>query len=149
MSSFKDNYSLFTVPAAWFVAFVPHVVSTLVYTANKTSPRAYQSILEKDQRVDQATKDRFTRLRGAQQNGFENLGFFAAAVVAGNLAGLPSQTLNGLSAGYVLSRVLYTAFYVSNTNPKISDIRSALWLVGIAQCITLFVKAGNALSGGA
>jgi uncharacterized MAPEG superfamily protein len=70
-------------------------------------------------------------------------------VVAGNLAGLPSQTLNGLSAGYVLSRVLYTAFYVSNTNPKISDIRSALWLVGVGQCITLFVKAGNALRGGA
>jgi hypothetical protein len=73
MSSFKDNYSLFSVqdeepgcnfifrwltikqvPAAWFVAFVPHVVSTLVYTANKTSPRAYQSILEKDQTIDQA-----------------------------------------------------------------------------------------------
>jgi uncharacterized MAPEG superfamily protein len=76
-------------------------------------------------------------------NGFENVGFFAAAVVAGNLAGLSSRTLNGLSAGYVLSRVAYTVFYVSNTNPKLSDVRSALWLVGVAQCVILFIKAGT------
>jgi uncharacterized MAPEG superfamily protein len=119
------------------------------------------SKLEKDQTIDQAvsciplssllstqtqqTKDRFTRIKGAQQNGFENLGFFAAAVVAGNLAGLSSRTLNGLSAGYVISRVAYTAVYISNTNPKWSDLRSVLWLLGIAQCITLFVEAGKAL----
>ncbi|PMD66727.1 uncharacterized protein K444DRAFT_607048 [Hyaloscypha bicolor E] len=105
------------------------------------------SVLEKDQTIDQATKDRFTRIKGAQQNGFENLGFFAAAVVAGNLAGLSSSTLNGLSAGYVVSRVVYTAVYISNTNPKFSDLRSLLWLIGIGQCITLCVKAGKALQG--
>jgi uncharacterized MAPEG superfamily protein len=93
------------------------------------------------------TKDRFTRIKGAQQNGFENLGFFAAAVVAGNLAGLSSSTLNGLSAGYVVSRVVYTAVYMNNTNPKFSDLRSLLWLIGVGQCITLFVKAGKALQG--
>jgi uncharacterized MAPEG superfamily protein len=87
------------------------------------------------------TKERFARLKGAQMNGFENVGFFAAAVVAGNLAGLSSRTLNGLSAGYVLSRVAYNVFYVSNTNPKLSDVRSALWLVGVAQCASLFIKA--------
>lgn len=94
------------------------------------------------------TKAKFTRIKGAQQNGFENLGFFAAAVVAGNLAGLSSSTLNGLSAGYVVSRVVYTAFYISNTNPKFSDLRSVLWLVGVGQCITLYFKAGWALQGG-
>ena len=38
------------------MALVPHLVSTLVYTANKTSPRAYESILQKDQTVDQAVE---------------------------------------------------------------------------------------------
>ena len=147
--------------------FVPHVYSIMYYTADKTSPRNYMSALEKDQTIDQAvcphfksgllpmaanspfqTKDRFTRIKGAQQNGFENLGFFAAAVVAGNLAGLSSSTLNGLSAGYVVSRVVYTAVYINNTNPKFSDLRSLLWLVGVGQCINLFVKAGKALQGG-
>lgn len=152
------------IPAAWFVAFVPHVYSTFYNIGNKTSPRSYMSALEKDQTIDQAvsacphlpfthshteqTKDRFARIKGAQQNGFENLGFFAAAVVAGNLAGLSSSTLNVLSAGYVVSRVVYTVIYINNTNPKWSDLRSLLWLVGVTQCIMLYVKAGNALQRG-
>jgi len=123
------------------------------------------SALEKDQTIDQAvsslslvlfpgrqthpiqTKDRFSRIKGAQQNGFENLGFFAAAVLAGNRAGLSPGTLNGLSAGYILSRVAYTVFYINNTDPKLADLRSVLWLVGVGQCMTLLIKAGNILSG--
>ena len=88
------------------------------------------------------------RINGAKQNGFENIGFFAAAVVAGNVAGLPAKTLNGLTAGYLLSRVLYTLIYINNTNPKFSDLRSIMWLVGIGQVITLYVKAGNILKSG-
>jgi uncharacterized MAPEG superfamily protein len=149
------------IPAAWFVAFVPHMHSTFYNIGNKTSPRTYMSALERDQTIDQAvsacphlpfthshteqTKDRFVCIKGAQQNGFENLGFFAAAVVARNLASLSSSTLNGLSAGYVTSRVVYTVIYINNTNPKLSNLRILLWLVGVTQCITLYVKAGNAL----
>lgn len=47
------------------------------------------------------------RAEGAQQNGFENLGIFAAGVVAGNAAGLDAGYLNALSAAYIATRVVY------------------------------------------
>ncbi|EPE29121.1 hypothetical protein GLAREA_00279 [Glarea lozoyensis ATCC 20868] len=149
MSFYGDNYSLYAVPAAWFVAFVPHVYSTTFTSRyDKTSPRTHLQEMEKDQTIDQATKDKLTRVNGAKQNGFENIGFFAAAVVAGNVAGLSATSLNGLSAGYVLSRILYTLIYINNTNPKFSDLRSVMWLVGIGQVVTLYAKAGNMLRAG-
>ena len=46
------------------------------------------STIDSNQTLDKATKDTIIRADGAQQNGFENLGFFAAAVLAGNIAGL-------------------------------------------------------------
>lgn len=38
---------------------------------------------------------------------FENLGLFAAAVVAANYAGVPNGELNTLTGAYIGSRVLY------------------------------------------
>ena len=52
-----------------------------------------------------ATKEKIVRAEGAQQNGFENLGLFAAAVVAGNIVRLDNWTLNVLSGGYLLSQL--------------------------------------------
>lgn len=86
------------------------------------------------------------RCEGAQKNGFENLGLFAAAVVAGNLAGLPAETLNVLSGGYLASRVLYNLIYVTNTSETMANVRSLTYLSGIGMIMTLFVKSGNLLS---
>lgn len=55
------------------------------------------------------------RAEGAQQNGFENIGLFAAAVVIGNVAKLDNWTLNSLSFGYLASRVLYNVIYIGGT----------------------------------
>jgi uncharacterized MAPEG superfamily protein len=49
-------------------------------------------------------------------NGFENIGLFAAAVVAGNIANLDNSTLNFWSGGYLISRVIYTYIYINNTS---------------------------------
>jgi hypothetical protein len=69
----------------------------------------------------------------------------ATAVLAGNFAELPTQTLNLLSIGYLLSRVVYNFVYIHDTTSKILGLRSLVWLVGIGQIITLYVKSGNAL----
>jgi uncharacterized MAPEG superfamily protein len=92
------------------------------------------------------TKDKIIRCEGAQQNGFESLGFFATAVLAGNFAGLPTQTLNLLSGGYLASRVVYNLIYITNTTPATANLRSVTWLAGIGQIITLYIKAGNLLN---
>jgi uncharacterized MAPEG superfamily protein len=72
-------------------------------------------------------------------NGFDNIAFFAAAVVAGNVAHLNTHTLNTLSVAYVVSRVVYNIVYVRNW-PK---SRVVSFFVGIGMCFTLFLKAGG------
>jgi uncharacterized MAPEG superfamily protein len=122
--------------------------------------------LEKDQTIDKAvsllailirsllnstlltfkqTKARILRCEGAQTNGFENLGLFATAVLAGNLAGLPAQTLNTLSGGYCLSRIVYNLIYINNTSEAMANTRTAVFLAGIGQIFTLFIQSGNVL----
>ncbi|KAH6717998.1 hypothetical protein DL95DRAFT_490546 [Leptodontidium sp. 2 PMI_412] len=133
------NFSFYTVPAAWLVAFLPHPYAvSLSKKFDNVSPRTYIGSLQKDQTIDQATKDRITRAEGAQTNGFENLGLFAAAVVAGNLAGLSAETLNSLSGGYIVSRI-------NNTSPSAANLRSLVFLTGVGCIWTLFIKSGNIL----
>lgn len=86
-----------------------------------------------------------TRAEGAQTNGFENMGIFAAAVVAGNMAGLPAQTLNLLSGGYIASRVLFNLIYINHTTELGAAARSVTFFTGLGFVMTLFVKSGNAL----
>jgi len=143
---FSTNYSLYAIPAAWFLALIPHSIAGGMSKAfDLRSPRTYQKNLEKDQTLDQATKDRIIRCESASANGFENLSFFACAVVAGNLAGLPPSTLNKLAGSYLATRTIYNLVYINNTNVKVATLRSLIWMVSVGQIITLYVKAGNVL----
>jgi uncharacterized MAPEG superfamily protein len=85
------------------------------------------------------------RAEAAQMNGFENLAFFASAVVAGNLAGLPAATLNMLSGGYIVSRILYNFIYINNTSQAMANTRSIVFASGVGMILTLFIKSGNVL----
>lgn len=89
------------------------------------------------------------RAEAAQLNNFENLPLFASAVVAGNLAGLSSQTLNVLSGGYLASRVLFNLIYINGTTQTAASARSLTYLAGMGMVFTLFIKAGNALKNSA
>lgn len=52
---------------------------------------------------------RYVRTESAQQNVFENIGLYAAAIVAGNVAGLSVAHMNKIALGYLASRVIYVA----------------------------------------
>ncbi|KAK6579664.1 hypothetical protein PZA11_007900 [Diplocarpon coronariae] len=140
------NVSLYTIPAAWLVAFLPHAYAASLSTKfDHKSPRTYVGRLAEDQTIDQATRDRIVRSEGAQSNGFENLGLFAAAVVAGNVARLPAQTLNTLAGGYVASRILYNYLYITNTSDTAANTRSIVFVSGVGLVWTLFIRSGNIL----
>ncbi|MCJ1477289.1 hypothetical protein MMC13_005960 [Lambiella insularis] len=129
----------------------PHLYAVSLYDARSsqkfdpTLPRSLIGKLASDQTIDQATKDRIIRAEGAQQNGFENLGLFAAAVVAGNVAGLDNWWLNALSGGYLASRVAYNVVYVNNETRAGASSRTGLFFIGVGMCMALFVMAGNNL----
>lgn len=86
--------SLYTVLAAWTLSLAPHLYAASLggKAFDNRIPRAYASSLKDNQTLDATTKRRIARAEGAQQNGFENVGLFAAAVVAGN--GTAPYTLN-------------------------------------------------------
>ncbi|KAF3048517.1 hypothetical protein E8E11_005482 [Didymella keratinophila] len=139
------NFSLYTIPAAWILSIAPHFYAASLGKFDNKNPRTYTRDTEGDQSIDKATKAKIIRAEGAQQNGFENLGLFAAAVVIGNVAKLPNETLNALSVGYLASRVAYNALYIGGTTDTLSNLRSVSFLTGVGIIFTFFIKSGNAL----
>ncbi|KAF6233839.1 hypothetical protein HO173_008051 [Letharia columbiana] len=140
--------SFYSIPIAWILSLVPHVFAVKTYEAassrkfDNTQPRSLTNTVASDQSLSKATKDTIIRAEGAQQNGFENLGIFAAGVVAGNAAGLDAGYLNALSMAYIASRVVYNLVYINNTTLAVANVRSVVYVGSSALIFTMYVSAG-------
>ncbi|KAF7506123.1 hypothetical protein GJ744_012187 [Endocarpon pusillum] len=145
-----SNISLYTFPFAWAICLAPHVYAGQLYEKassrqfDNREPRSFTKMVMENQSIDSATKGRIIRAEGAQQNGFENIGFFAAAV-AGNLASLDTTWLNTLSVSYVISRILYNLIYINNTNAGLAATRTVTFISGTGMIWAIFILAGNKL----
>lgn len=71
-----------------------------------------------DSQLSQEDQERFQRAEAANDNGFLGLPFFAAAIVAGNVARLPNSFLNKVAALYVGSRVAFNLLYIFGTTSE-------------------------------
>lgn len=74
------------------------------------------------------------RANAAQQNSWEALAMFSAAVLAAHLADAPQARVDGLAVAFLGARVAYIAAYVGDR----ATLRSLIWLLGVALCIALF-----------
>ena len=108
-------------------------------------PREFSKTAANESSLDAKTQRRIVRAEAAMANGFENIGLFAAAVVAGNAAKLSPKLLNGLSLGYIVSRLVYTWIYISNETKVLATGRALAFFSGMGMIFTLFTKAGNKL----
>ncbi|KAK0354189.1 hypothetical protein LTR91_008890 [Friedmanniomyces endolithicus] len=104
----RDNLSYYTIPIALVVALAPRMYAANAYKAAtnkpvsekvKTLPRSFNQIVSDDPAVDSKTKARILRAGAAVDNSLENLGIFAAAVTAGNAAGVGAGRMNALRFG--------------------------------------------------
>ena len=77
------------------------------------------------------------------QNYLDNIGLYAAAVIAGNMAHLSLRTLNGLSIGYFFRRIAFMYVYVRNETRAAALVRAATFFVGLGMIFTPFQKAGS------
>ncbi len=76
------------------------------------------------------------RAHWAQQNSFEILPGFAAAVIIAHLAGTaPQATIDGIALAFVLSRVLFGICYIADW----ASARSLVWFFGMGCIVALFV----------
>lgn len=140
------NYSYFSVPAAFFSAALPHaysVLSSRVHYDN-ANPRNHQESLAKSETLDKVKQQCMLRAKAASANGFETLGLYAPAVVAANVTGVDVRTLNMLTLGYIITRIIYNITYIwLQRNRKLAGVRSVSWVTGISLAVTLWIKAGN------
>lgn len=77
------------------------------------------------------------RAVAAQQNAWEALPVFVAAVVVAYLAGLDQTKADIAGVIFIVARLLYPVFYICN----LDILRSLSFIVGFFSCVSLFVMA--------
>lgn len=77
------------------------------------------------------------RLNAAQQNSFESLPIFLAAVLVAMYCFVPQYIVNALAWLYVLLRLVYGAAYALN----MATFRSLIWGLSLLCCVWLFYFA--------
>ena len=77
------------------------------------------------------------RANAAQANGFEAFPLFAAGVIVCVLQHVPVPTIDLLAVVFVVSRVFFIVFYLTDR----ATLRSFAWLVGFLATVGLFLTA--------
>ena len=115
------------------IALLPIVLSTL---GGYYRRRQFERIDNKYPRAQSAKLEGIgARVYGAQQNAWEALPLFGAAVVVAHLAGADPDEAAATSVVFVAARVFHGVFYAAN----LDLLRSAVFLVGLGCCIRLFL----------
>ena len=81
------------------------------------------------------------RAYAAQQNSWEALAVYVAALVAAFIGNVPLETLGLISAIFAVSRVAYLACYLAD----LATLRSLVWLVGFGSCVCLIVMGAQSI----
>ncbi|GJC80666.1 hypothetical protein ColLi_03504 [Colletotrichum liriopes] len=145
----QKGLSLYTVPAALVMAMLPNVYALALSGTNYDlcNPRKLQNNISTDDKLDKIAKARILRAKAASDNAFETLGFYSAAVVAANVAGVDAHVVNVLSLGYIGCRALYNIIYVRlQDNRSFGPLRSLAWMASIGISFALYFKAAAQLA---
>ncbi|KZV97397.1 hypothetical protein EXIGLDRAFT_764518 [Exidia glandulosa HHB12029] len=143
--------SLYSIPAAWVSLWLPinqRFAMILFKTQagyNNVIPRTNAERLQNDPTVPKDFVETCAKLEGAHKNGLETFPLWVAAVLAGNFAGVETETLNKASAAFVFSRFLYNYIYVNSSTNAQGYTRTGTWATSIGICMYVLVKAGNKL----
>ena len=95
--------------------------------ADNTHPRAFL----------QGTTGAAARANAAQQNSYETLPIFLAAVLVAMLFFVPQLIINTIAWLYVLIRIGFCVAYITN----LATFRSILWTLSMACSLMLFYLA--------
>jgi len=80
------------------------------------------------------------RFYAAQQNAWEALAVFTAAVLVAYAAGADAEKSAVAAIGFIAARIAHAVFYVAD----LDKLRSLSFVVGFGCCIWLFVLAARA-----
>ncbi|KAA8646455.1 hypothetical protein EYZ11_000273 [Aspergillus tanneri] len=144
------NYSIPSILAAYGLGLAPHgyylvkMMSNAKGQSSNILPRENLSTLKG--KIHAQVWDKLARARGAHLNAMEGLPMFAAAMIAGNVAKLPSSELNTLAVEYIGARILYTALYMGARSEAASYLRTGVWAWSLSIPIWGLIRAGRVLN---
>lgn len=75
------------------------------------------------------------RANAAQQNSWEALAIFSAAVFVAHLAHAPQARVDQLALAFVVTRIAYIGAYLAD----LATLRSLIWMLGLGLCIALYI----------
>ncbi|KAL3465506.1 hypothetical protein BJX64DRAFT_285441 [Aspergillus heterothallicus] len=144
------NYSVHSIVAAYGIGLIPHGYYFVKMMANAkglaTNILPRENLTTLKGKVSDKIWTRLAKARGAHLNAMENLPLFAVAMLAGNVAKLPTSELNVLSLEYLGARLLYMATYMGARSEAVSYVRTGLWAWSVSIPIIALVKAGKAFN---
>ena len=117
--------------------FIPYVLAgvTVYFKSKQLGSVDFNN--PRDQSL--ALKDTGARANAAQQNAWEALVVFAAAVLVAAGASADAATSSTASLLFVGARLFHAIFYILNVPP----MRTLSFAVGLGSCVWLFVLAAQ------
>ncbi|CEN61801.1 hypothetical protein ASPCAL08449 [Aspergillus calidoustus] len=144
------NYSMYSIVGAYGIGLIPHGYYFVKMMANAkglaTNILPRENLATLKGKVSDKVWTQLAKARGAHLNAMENLPLFAVAMLAGNVAKIPTSELNVLSLEYLGVRLLYMATYMGARSEAISYLRTGLWAWSVSLPIMALVKAGKAFN---
>jgi|TARA_E500000075_G_C6934627_1_gene291087 uncharacterized MAPEG superfamily protein len=118
---------LFAIMLPWLMALIKKTPSSLHGKYNNRAPRAGEQDL---QGVSQ-------RVSWAEQNSYEILPGYIAAIIVSYLVGAEQYCIDIFALIFIGSRILYCLCYIKDW----PSLRSAVWVVGLLCIIAIFVTS--------
>ncbi|KAL2205686.1 hypothetical protein CC79DRAFT_1275055 [Sarocladium strictum] len=141
----SHNYFLYSVPVAYVLALWPNIYGKLKsgHIFDRANPRDFNEAVKSAESIDKIMKNRILRSQAASDNAHETLSLFVGGILAADRAGVPIRTINLLSGGYLLSRLIFNIAYVwLQDNRKFAFLRIAAWFAGVFCWMAMFIKSG-------
>jgi len=125
--------------ANWCVLAACLLPIATIGIAKAASARADQRELRYNNRHPRAWTERLQgwqhRANAAQQNGWEALPLFIAAVVLAQQAHADQAQIDMLAGGFIFCRILYIAAYLANQ----ATLRSLIWFAASACSVAILL----------
>jgi uncharacterized MAPEG superfamily protein len=118
---------LFAIMLPWLMALIKKTPASLHGKYNNRAPRASEQNLEG---VSQ-------RVLWAEQNSYEILPGYIAAIIVSYLVGAEQYCIDIFALIFIGSRILYCLCYIKDW----PSLRSAVWVVGLLCIIAIFVTS--------
>jgi uncharacterized MAPEG superfamily protein len=142
------NISFYTLPVSWMMCLVPRLFAVLTYATCTGKPvefghpRNLCQVAGSDPALSSRTRGRIIRAEAAAQDTIESAPYFATAMIAGNLVGVPTSLLNALGVAYLATRMAYIDAYIFSETVTVAVLRAILFSIGHMIIWSVFILAG-------